>query len=489
MAQTFRICTELVGLIKQLGFRREINFDFFLYPNEIDSREVFSFLLEKTSQKGKEQEVEEEVKYLERMSIEERMNQKLNELVKTTWNQRTNVNNHYQCLNPIKTTFISCGQFKNQNLVSKQVTLDLSSSIFEDNEIKLYKQELSQKVNTEQKWNYLKDSLRVSNKTNLFKKENSIMKSGKGSGVGGTLHEDSLNEVSGAKSGFNLRKEFETTASASTTAGGGVGENQPMNQEEQEKKRMEEMENLNKSVEKLKKAIQNIEEKILKMNSNIQQIEDLLEKEKEKKIKVEKTLKVIATTQKLLENKDENTMKMKKITSSTGQHLIELAKEWENHRLPLIEKIRKLKRDEKNMKLNYNEKLESVKKNRKLLEETVSDIKSKEDLLNKLKQDLTQLPKNIERKNYVDRIMDISKNVDKQKLEINKILLDNHLILNESNELSKKLLETFQVVEDVIFKEAEKEEYAKTLYQNVVQMRDGFSSLIKLVKGFFLLNF
>ena len=78
--------------------------------------------------------------------------------------------------------------------------------------------------------------------------------------------------------------------------------------------------------------------------------------------------------------------------------------------------------------------------------------------------------------------MDINKNVDKQKLEINKILLDNHLISSEANELSIKLIETFQKVEEVIYQEAQKEEYAKTLYQNVVQMREGFSSLIKLVK-------
>ena len=216
---------------------------------------------------------------------------------------------------------------------------------------------------------------------------------------------DGMNRGGGGEdgTGFNLRKKFETEETNKLGGGIGGGEKEELNKEEQEKKRIEEMENLNKSIEKLKKATKNVENTILKLNLNMKQMNEFLEKEKEKKINFEKSLKIIATTKKLLENKDENILKMKNITSSSGEHLIELAKEWEQHRIPLIQKIRKLKNDQNNLKENYSKKLESVKKNRKLLEENVSDIKSKEELLNKLKIDLQQLPKNIERKNYVDR--------------------------------------------------------------------------------------
>eukprot|EP01080_Neovahlkampfia_damariscottae_P002296 gene2296-2469_t len=484
MAQTFKICNEVVSLIKSIGFRKEINFDFFLYPNENDSREVFSFLLEKTQKVNEKEQVGDENKYFEKMTTEERMNEKLNELVKSTWIQRTNVNNYYINLNKMKTTFISSSNAQ-ERLISNQEKYknNLFSSIFEDNEIKLVKQELNQqelKNEKNENLNYLKDALRISRNTKIEIKN--VLKEGN------TMNHNDDNDIGILnESGFNLRKKFETEESSNigdgtTLSSGNGNSDEKLNKEEQEKKRIEEMENLNKSIEKLKKATKNIENTILKLNLNMKQMSEVLEKEKEKKINFEKSLKIIGTTQKLLENKDENIKKMKNITSSSGEHLIELAKEWEQHRVPLIQKIRKLKNDQKNLKDDYSKKLESVKKNRKLLEENVTDIKQKEDLLNKLKVDFQQLPKNVERKNYVDRIMDINKNVDKQKLEINKILLDNHLISNESNELSKKLIETFQKVEEVIYQEAQKEEYAKTLYQNIVQMREGFSSLIKLVR-------
>jgi len=49
------------------------------------------------------------------------------------------------------------------------------------------------------------------------------------------------------------------------------------------------------------------------------------------------------------------------------------------------------------------------------MENLISDIRQKEDSLKKLKEDLEQLPKDVERKTYVDRIMDVVKNIDKQK--------------------------------------------------------------------------
>jgi len=110
------------------------------------------------------------------------------------------------------------------------------------------------------------------------------------------------------------------------------------------------------------------------------------------------------------------------------------------------------------------------------MENLISDIRQKEDSLKKLKEDLEQLPKDVERKTYVDRIMDVVKNIDKQKTEINRILIDNKSRKQEMSKLTDDLGKTFKETEEAIYADAQKEEYSKQLYKNLVDMREAFNS-------------
>ena len=48
-AQCFRVCTNLSNSIISLGYKLELGFDNFLYPNENSSRNLLSFLIDKST--------------------------------------------------------------------------------------------------------------------------------------------------------------------------------------------------------------------------------------------------------------------------------------------------------------------------------------------------------------------------------------------------------------------------------------------------------
>jgi hypothetical protein len=89
-------------------------------------------------------------------------------------------------------------------------------------------------------------------------------------------------------------------------------------------------------------------------------------------------------------------------------------------------------------------------------------------------EELNRLPKSVNRQVYVKRIMDIVKNLERQKVDIKKILADIRDVQKEINNITEASKRSFALTDDLIFKNAQttKDLVATQAYKYLVQMRD-----------------
>merc|ERR1711916_175688 len=94
------------------------------------------------------------------------------------------------------------------------------------------------------------------------------------------------------------------------------------------------------------------------------------------------------------------------------------------------------------------------------------------------------MPKDINRSQYTERILDIVKSVKRQKLDIDKILIDTRGLQKEINTVSDTLGRVFAVVDEQIFQDATKtkDEASKTSYKNVASINSNFDILVNNTK-------
>lgn len=130
---------------------------------------------------------------------------------------------------------------------------------------------------------------------------------------------------------------------------------------------------------------------------------------------------MVEKTVKLLPEAEDNLKKLREIADASAARLLELGKQWENHRGPLLTKYRRKKQEINDRKSEVRTKLEQIKRMRQEMKDMAVDIKEKDVLHKQVIEDFNKLPKSINRQVYVRRIMDIMKNLGKQKADIRKV--------------------------------------------------------------------
>jgi hypothetical protein len=88
---------------------------------------------------------------------------------------------------------------------------------------------------------------------------------------------------------------------------------------------------------------------------------------------------------------------------------------------------------------------------RKEMKQIAEDVRAKEEKFRELAEAYNQLPKDVNRSHYTDRILDIVKNVKKQKVDIDKVLVDTRTVSKEINSVSETLNRTFAVIDEMIY--------------------------------------
>lgn len=198
--------------------------------------------------------------------------------------------------------------------------------------------------------------------------------------------------------------------------------------------------------------------------------------EREEKVQVKKK------TIDLLPEADENLLKLQALVEASAKRVVNLAAQWEKHRAPLIDEHRRLKEICSNQDLESSRKLTEIKALHDKIRVSTEEAKKKEETYKQLVTELENLPQDASRSAYTQRILEIVGNIKKQKEEITKILSDTKELQKEINNLTGKLDRTFAVTDELVFKDAKKDESVRKSYKYLAALHENCSQLIQTIE-------
>ncbi|XP_072102398.1 coiled-coil domain-containing protein 22 isoform X5 [Mobula birostris] len=196
----------------------------------------------------------------------------------------------------------------------------------------------------------------------------------------------------------------------------------------------------------------------------------------------EELMGVKRRTLELLPDAETNLCKLQAVIEGSAQRIVKLAHQWEKHRAPLVSQLRELKEVHSNREHESTRKLEEIKALREKIKTSAEEAKRKEVLYRQLVTELGTLPKEVGRSAYTQRILEIVTNIKKQKEEICKILSDTKDSQKEVNSLSGKLERTFAVTDELVFKDAKKDEVVRKAYKYLAALHENCSHLIRTIE-------
>lgn len=184
----------------------------------------------------------------------------------------------------------------------------------------------------------------------------------------------------------------------------------------------------------------------------------------------------------LLPEAEDNISKLNQMVENSSQKLVTLNAQWEKHRTPLIEKYRELKEQSQNRESEVESKIEQIRILREKMKAAADETRGKEELLKQLMVEYENLSKDVNRSSYTKRILEIVGNIKKQREQIAKILLDTKSLQKDINFLTGKLDRTFTVTDELIFKDAKKNEFSRKAYKLLATLHETFSTLVQTVE-------
>jgi len=257
-----------------------------------------------------------------------------------------------------------------------------------------------------------------------------------------------------------------------------------LSEDEKERLQAEERAKLAEDLSRIESDVAQASQEIQNCVTLIRQLEARVLEEESKGAVLAQTYRVKKPAFELLADADNNIAQLKERSQVAAQRIYELATEWEAHRKPLFEQYRALKDAQLNKQDETKAKLEKIKEMRTHMKAMVEDIHQKEDHYKQLLEAYESLPKDITRAVYTRRILEIVKNVKKQKVDIDKILIDTRNLKKEINNVTDTLGRVFTVVDELIFQDAnvKKDQTAIQAYKQVAAMDENFKKLQKVIE-------
>ncbi|GAA6232456.1 coiled-coil domain-containing protein 22 [Lates japonicus] len=215
--------------------------------------------------------------------------------------------------------------------------------------------------------------------------------------------------------------------------------------------------------------------------TNTQVLDELKQRELGNSEKEEK-MQVKKKTINLLPDPDNNMLKLQALVEASVKRVISLAAQWEKHRAPLINEHRRLKEICSNQDLESSRKLSEIKYLHDKIRVSTEEARKKEEIYKQLVIELENLPQDVSRSAYTQRILEIVSNIKKQKEEITKILSDTKDLQKEINNLTGKLDRTFAVTDELVFKDAKKDESVRKAYKYLAALHENCNQLIQTIE-------
>ncbi|XP_038577531.1 coiled-coil domain-containing protein 22-like isoform X1 [Micropterus salmoides] len=196
----------------------------------------------------------------------------------------------------------------------------------------------------------------------------------------------------------------------------------------------------------------------------------------------EEKMQVKKKTIDLLPDAENNMLKLQAQVEASAKRVVHLASQWEKHRAPLIDEHRRLKEICSSQEMESSRKLSEIKSLHDKIRVSTEEARKKEEMYKQLATELENLPQDASRSAYTQRILEIVSNIKKQKEEITKILSDTKELQKEINNLTGKLDRTFAVTDELVFKDAKKDESVRKSYKYLAALHENCNQLIQTIE-------
>jgi len=226
-----------------------------------------------------------------------------------------------------------------------------------------------------------------------------------------------------------------------------------------------------------------VEQEIQIAGTEALQLTALLQKEAEKTVVLKKQYLEIKATLDLVKNAAENMIKLQQSIDQFKEKLLTWQGKWEETRQQLIDEYRGLKIQFSKREEQMNAKREEIKAMRAEIKALVLGNKEKDDRYKQLLQIYQTTKDQEKRTTYTAKILVLVGTVKKYRVEINTILLDTKNVQKEINILTDTLSRTFADVEEMIYKEAikdTKDQATASAYKSLAKLDEVFKELTDL---------
>jgi chromosome segregation ATPase len=176
----------------------------------------------------------------------------------------------------------------------------------------------------------------------------------------------------------------------------------------------------------------------------------------------------------------ENIKKLQNICADSSTRLLNLSAEWENTRQPLLAKLRAVKARKGERRERSREMVEEMRGAREEMVSMIQELKEKQERAQQLAEELSKLPKNINRALYTHRIMDIITSIGKQNRDIDKITNDIRDIQKQINSATMTLQRSDIIAEEMVYGAANQVKVDKptvATYRLLKDLRTKFDTL------------
>ena len=286
----------------------------------------------------------------------------------------------------------------------------------------------------------------------------------------------------------------DVAAAAAAAGGGDDGETAAQRAERIEKEKLQallaELDAIHGAIEEQRRVGGAAREAQAALASSVRQLEGEVQQAAIEKQRRESAQQVRRRALELATDPVGSRKRLQAAIAQSAASLMELAEEWEGHRAPLLAQIRDAQRERQLRREGAVQKMAEVKSLRGEMRAMVRELGERDEAIASLGVQLGKMGKGAAgRASYTERIMDVVRNVRKQRSSIESILADIRESQKEVNALSEKLARSFGAVDEVIFREAstaasgsKAAASAKACYKSLAGMHEAFANLVEHVQ-------
>ncbi|XP_018336686.1 coiled-coil domain-containing protein 22 homolog [Agrilus planipennis] len=460
MSLRLKLATNIAECIKDLGYRGDMGYQTILYCDETELRRVLMFLIERIPRDNKVTNKEKEEGYVTKLVRQ--IEKKIQESLHKPW---------------VPSELLKFGVDDTEKLILRQNYGECFS--FHTEVVKLPK---TLEQHSEILKNYWIHSLpNVTEQCSFYKLVPSLLFSD-AKFLQKHLLMNKYDVIKNLVKEDTLKKYEESSDNNIATLRQVANENIDEYEHQTESKLPleEEMERIIQEIKAISKSKLVMEKEIKTAGAKLSQIKDdviqqgELLKESQAKVQLKKKAQAVLS-------KQENLIKLKKIVESGSERLVELANQWHSVQTPLLNEYRSLINNHSDQELKIleeNEKLEKIQEKNKQI---VNEIKEKERLEQQLLNEFERINKNVNRSAYTKRIIEIIANIKKQEEDIKKILNDTRAVQKDLNNLNGQLERSFTLADELIFRDAKREETARKAYKLLATLHSECNQIVQTV--------